>query len=681
MSESELKKLRKVLQKKNFCFKLAKSKIQSTMKRLFLNLLLLIVTVSAYAFDRTTSRETDSVVIVSDDGRIDVRTKLKASALSYDLNERCFTVYEMNGSKLAPTNKVIVYKPTTTIEKLLDKLSIRNRVEAIDSIGGSDKFYILTFTDTQPDSYVKIINDSGLCEFAEFEFVHFTKPYGVDNPEQNPFFAQQWHLSGNNNINIWNAWNEATGDGVTVGVIDFGIELNHPDLEGNRVAGVDFSADNMTEGTYHPYEKDLAHGTLVAGLISSINNSIGVVGVAPESKVVSLKIFEHGKSTISSSIVLECLEYVKNRRIDIVNMSFGLGYDRSIDQAITDLAANGRTGRGCVIVAASGNKPIGIYDPNLFPANHPSVISVGAIDQNGKLCYFSCYNDNISLVAPGVMLYTTNIGTGYRVEDVTGTSFSAPLVAGVAALMLSKNPLLKAKEVKEILCKSAYKSPNFQFSVAKAYGSWNDKVGYGVLDAGAALSMTNSEPTTSNITYGTVKQEAHSFNNQYYPSVNGNISGGTARIYPGGYAYITSSELAGCELVEQYNMKVDAYQFPFAPNQLYVTINKTASSPFSFRFFNRERNEYKTLNVWSVPLGSVLNATQNGSMLDISLQEDSYANKCIKYKVLNVVNGRSVEQVENATTCQLDISGLGKGVFAKSAEIDGDIITEKILIK
>ena len=155
MSESELKKLRKVLQKKNFCFKLAKSKIQSTMKRLFLNLLLLIVTVSAYAFDRTTSRETDSVVIVSDDGRIDVRTKLKASALSYDLNERCFTVYEMNGSKLAPTNKVIVYKPTTTIEKLLDKLSIRNRVEAIDSIGGSDKFYILTFTDTQPDLNVK----------------------------------------------------------------------------------------------------------------------------------------------------------------------------------------------------------------------------------------------------------------------------------------------------------------------------------------------------------------------------------------------------------------------------------------------------------------------------------------------------------------------------------------------
>lgn len=653
------------------------------MKKLFFNLILVVVSINIYAFDRTICREVDSVVVVSDDGRIDVKKKDHVSTMSMALDERSFPVYELNGSKLAPTNRVIVYNPSVEIGELLNVLSIQNQVLSIDCIGDTDKFYILTFKDLQPDWYVKKLNDSGLCEFAEFEFVHFVDFCSVDSPESNPLYKMQWHLSGNNGINIAGAWKEVSGENVTIGIIDSGIELNHPDLEENRSGGIDFSGEGMIEGTYNPYDniEALPHGTYIAGLISALNNNIGVVGVAPESKVFSLRPFKANQSVVNTSALIESIDYARSKNIDIVNMSFGMGYDKSVDQAISNLAQYGRGGLGCIIVVASGNAENGGYNPNSFPANHNFVISVGATDQNGKLATFSCYNDNISLVAPGDEMCTINIGTQYQWIGVRGTSFSAPLVAGVAALMLSKNPLLKRNEVEEILCKSAYKSPNFQFSTTKIYGTWNAKVGYGVLDASKALSMTNARPTSSNISYGTVKQEAHSFNNQYYPEVNGHITSGTARIYPGGYAYITSPELEGCVLDEQYNMKVDVYQFPFAPNQLYVTINKTASSPFSFRFFNKERNEYKTLNIWSVPLGSVLRASQNGTILDISVEDESYANKCIKYKALNVLSGRFVEQVENATMCQLDISGLGKGVFAVSAEFDGNIITDKILIK
>ena len=190
---------------------------------------------------------------------------------------------------------------------------------------------------------------------------------------------------------------------------------------------------------------------------------------------------------------IEGLKYAERMGADIINCSWGndKSHDAKLTTQINKMATQGRDGRGCIIVASSGNSNSTTLN---YPASLPNVISVGASWQNGARWEDSNYGSDLDLVAPGVQIYTTTQNNDY--ENFTGTSASTPHVSGVAALMLSVNPNLTRTQLKKILCQTCQKPSRHTFSTNGTYGKWNDQVGYGIVDAYDALRMIQFQKST-----------------------------------------------------------------------------------------------------------------------------------------------------------------------------------------
>ena len=193
---------------------------------------------------------------------------------------------------------------------------------------------------------------------------------------------------------------------------------------------------------------------------------------------------------------------------DVINCSFGvLSQSNVIDSKVTEICEYGRAGKGCVVVVSSGNTyndiSLSIWDTLGYLSRHPSVIAVGSVTQCGKRVvhgyhcsdsstYNSCYGDSLDVVAPGIHIPTTMINAGYT-DVFSGTSSAAPHVAGLAALILSVNPCLTREEVKYVIESTCTKirpdlyvygnDPNHP------NGTWNIEVGYGLVNAGAAVAL------------------------------------------------------------------------------------------------------------------------------------------------------------------------------------------------
>jgi subtilisin family serine protease len=225
--------------------------------------------------------------------------------------------------------------------------------------------------------------------------------------------------------NTWNldlvgapaAWPVTEGKGTTVAVIDTGIDYRHPDLA-NRfdgMRGVDFVFGR------EPLD-DNGHGTHVAGTIAGKKT-----GVAPATTLYAVKVLDmHG---IGSEVaVLKGIEWAIKKEVDVINMSLGSSYSSTAEEELIRVAYR----RGIAVVCAAGNDGDGSYN---FPASHEGAISVAAVDSQKQRAPFSNYNDMVDLSAPGVGIYSTWLGGGYKV--ISGTSMATPHVAGAAALVKS----------------------------------------------------------------------------------------------------------------------------------------------------------------------------------------------------------------------------------------------------
>lgn len=252
-------------------------------------------------------------------------------------------------------------------------------------------------------------------------------------------------------INTLNAWNLTMGDSdVVVGVLDTGIDTTHQDLVGNiyindgeiagngidddgngyidDVNGWDFSNDNAT--VYDSKTAD-THGTYVAGLIAAQADNGGIVGVAPEVKVLPLK-FISG-STGYTSNAIEAIEYAMNMGVKVINCSFG-GTDNN--QALKDAMSSS----GLLFVCSAGNTGKNTSDSPIYPAafDLDNVISVTSVDSTGVLPPFASYGNSVDVAAPGTCIYSITPGNGY--DYYSGTSVSAAIVSGIAALVQSYLP-------------------------------------------------------------------------------------------------------------------------------------------------------------------------------------------------------------------------------------------------
>ncbi|WP_433007843.1 S8 family serine peptidase [Kribbella sp. CA-294648] len=248
-----------------------------------------------------------------------------------------------------------------------------------------------------------------------------------------------------NTVRVPQAWDlsRTTGNQI-VAVLDTGVDAGHPDLAGHLVPGY-----NAVSSTRPNPVDDNGHGTMMLGIIAaSANNSIGVAGVGWNVKAMPVKVLDANGEGYDADIA-EGIDWAVTHGAKVINLSLG----GDTDNVVLHDAVKRAVAKGVVVVAAAGNDGNNVVQ---FPASYPEVLAVAATNAGGALTHFSSYGDWVDIAAPGWDILSTGVRSmtpsGYEPYwYCTGTSCSAPIVAGVAALVKNKRPSLTAAQVAQRL--------------------------------------------------------------------------------------------------------------------------------------------------------------------------------------------------------------------------------------
>lgn len=371
----------------------------------------------------------------------------------------------------------------------------------------------------EANALMQEIAASGNVEYIEID--QMLQPTATPS---DPRYSDQWHYFENAaGINAPAAWDNATGAGVTVAVLDTGYRP-HADLNANLLPGYDMisnlsvandgggrdsdardpgDAVSANECGYtHSARSSSWHGTHVAGTVAAVaNNGEGVVGVAYDSKVVPVRVL--GKCGGLTSDIADGIIWAAGGSVsgvpanpnpaDVINMSLGGSGSCS---STTQNAINQARANGAVVVIAAGND--NDNSANYNPGNCSGVVNVASVGRNGGRAYYSNYGSNIDVAAPGGaqsfandpegVLSTYNSGSSTPSSDSysysQGTSMAAPHVAGVAALIKQAKPSATPDEVESILK-----------STTKSFAATCNNCGTGIVDAAAAVAEASGGTT------------------------------------------------------------------------------------------------------------------------------------------------------------------------------------------
>lgn len=289
-------------------------------------------------------------------------------------------------------------------------------------------------------------------------------------------YPQQWAMP---RLRLPEAWDASTGADVTVAVIDTGVDVEHPDLAGQLLPGV-----NVIGSAVDPDVQDgHGHGTHVSGTIAAVtDNSLGVAGVAPDAAILPVKVLSDTGSGWSSDVA-EGIVYAADHGARVLNLSLAGGSNNSV----LEQAVNYARAQGVVVVAAGGNSGATSNAP-AYPAALPGVIAVAATDATDHNAAFSNTGRYIDVAAPGVAIRSTLPGESYG--NLSGTSMAAPHVAGTAALLLARMDQHGSVDVDDPVLELLIRT-----ATDVGAPGWDDATGYGLIDPVAALqAVTDGLP-------------------------------------------------------------------------------------------------------------------------------------------------------------------------------------------
>ncbi len=358
---------------------------------------------------------------------------------------------------------------------------------------------------------------SPLVRYAGPDWIQLNPAASATTPNDSRFHSQ-WNLD---RIEAPGAWDISQGNAsVVIAIIDSGCDLTHPDLLNKYVVQAD--RRDVIAGTDTPNDVG-GHGTLCAGVAAAeTNNSQGVAGVGWNCNIMPIRLLDHyidtngdSKFRIKSLMdIVKAIDWARTHGAHVVSMSWSW----NPPNADVVIALNNAHAAGLVLVAASGNcfPNAGCNNPAVieFPASHQKVIAVGASDKKDKRQqpdpgetpqWGSKYGPGLSVVAPGAIPWTTVNGGGFG--NFFGTSAAAPHVAGLAGLLVAllQNPVnippgLQTNDVvRNVIEQTAAKVGGvYLYATEPGYanGAWHEEMGYGRIDAAAALRTARDRYTT-----------------------------------------------------------------------------------------------------------------------------------------------------------------------------------------
>jgi thermitase len=358
----------------------------------------------------------------------------------------------------------ILVQPRAGLEEAeIDKILAQHGGKAIGRLRNLG-IHVVQVAPQAEDAVARALSRNPHVKFAEKDMLVEGSEFIPNDPQ----YAQAWHLP---KVQAPFAWEMATAAGVTIAILDSGVDSAHPDLSDQIVAGWNSVSGNADTADIN------GHGTKVAGAAAATtDNAIGVAGIGLDANIMPIRITNRSDGYAYWSDIASGLTWAADHGADVANISFNASNSSSISSAAQYM----RNKNGVVVVAAGNDGA----DPGW--GDNPAIISVSATTSGDGKASWSNYGSYIDVAAPGAGIMTTTNGGGYG--SVSGTSFASPVTAGLIALIMGANPDLSPDEIESILETSA--------DDLVSGSDWHAYYGHGRINAAAAVEMARNTGVT-----------------------------------------------------------------------------------------------------------------------------------------------------------------------------------------
>lgn len=382
---------------------------------------------------------------------------LKLNGMTKDYNQEDYKMSTYSTTKLSrDNNKLVLLEESMDIDFIEKKFDF----EYFEFIGNEH----LNLIEVSNKDYKKLQNDKQII-IESVEDVIVRKSESMPN---DVYRNEQWGLYETNYFTVWDRV-ESTSEIMTC-VINSGISRNHPDFAGTDIrAGYNY----ITTGDV-TYDQ-LGHGTSVTGIISATtNNNIGISRIS-NSVIIPLNVSDR-YGDIYTSNTIQAIYDSADLGCDVINLSLGSERYSSLEAKAVDYAIS----KGVLVIAAAGNEGNHLH---YYPASYDNVVSVGSINSNLKWSDFSNYNNQVTVVAPGEDIITTNNNHSY--SNASGTSFSAPFVSAIAAILKDQDQSINQFDFIDILAST---------SIDLGQIGFDNYYGHGLLNIEEIIDMKIKQP-------------------------------------------------------------------------------------------------------------------------------------------------------------------------------------------